>query len=119
MATAQGSIAIAALEVGDSVAAVDPGTGDVAEHTVAAVMVHQDPEIEFLRIDGETIETTPDHPFLTDTGWIEAGALWPGRRSRDSTAGDDDGFDVGVLSLGAPRSDNSNVDQIPLSQVTR
>ena len=36
--------------------------------------------VEHLRIDGETIETAPDHRFLTDPGWVEAQALYPGTK---------------------------------------
>jgi hypothetical protein len=67
----------------------------------ANVDVHTDQEIEHLRIDGETIETTPDHRFLTDTGWVEAAALYPGhpgRRARrlDGSTGTVQGYAIEV-----------------------
>jgi len=61
-------------------------------------MTHTDPAVEFLRIDGETIETTPDHRFLTDHGWIEAGALWPGTKVQklDGSFGTVQGFSTEI-----------------------
>lgn len=49
-------------------------------------MIHNDPQIVFLSIDGETIETTPEHPFAvavssqwlplrTDIHWVNASEL--------------------------------------------
>ncbi|HEV8546461.1 MAG TPA: polymorphic toxin-type HINT domain-containing protein, partial [Candidatus Limnocylindrales bacterium] len=78
--TTSGSRSISDLSVGDKVLARDVETGGVAEHTVVAVSIHEDPSVEYLQIDGETIETTPNHPFLTDHGWVEAGALTTGMR---------------------------------------
>ena len=61
---------------------------------MTAVSVRVDLAIEYLRIDGETVETTPDHRFLTDHGWVEAGALWPGTRIQrlDGSYGMVEGF---------------------------
>ena len=38
-------------------------SADIALHPVEVVFEHLDPEIVTLVIDGETIETTPNHPF--------------------------------------------------------
>lgn len=39
-------------------------------------MLHVDPTVIHLTIDGELIETTPEHPFYTQHGgWVVAGAL--------------------------------------------
>jgi hypothetical protein len=41
-----------------------------------AVWVHDDPVILLLTIDGEVVETTPEHPFYTEDGlWVPAGEL--------------------------------------------
>jgi len=41
--------------------------------------VHQDPVVVYLGIDGEVIETTPEHPFYTAEGeWVPAGELKAG-----------------------------------------
>jgi hypothetical protein len=75
VSTADGKIAIAEVEVGDTVYAYDPETGLVNEYTVTHTWEHDDDSIVTLTIDGEVIETTPWHPFYTDHGWITAGAL--------------------------------------------
>jgi len=50
---------------------------------VQAVLINDDPEIEYLRIDGEWLETTPEHPFYTEEqGWVAAGDLWKGAHIR-------------------------------------
>ncbi len=47
--------------------------------------VHEDPIIVNLTIDGEVIETTPNHPFYTANGeWIEAGDLQIGAKIRQA-----------------------------------
>jgi hypothetical protein len=80
------------------VTARDPATGHVAEHTVTNVDVHTDPEIEHLQVDGETIETTPNHRFLTDHGWVEAAALYRGMSviKLDGTTGTVEGYSIEV-----------------------
>jgi len=93
VATASGGVAISRVAVDDAVQTTDPTTGKTADHRVTAVMVHVDPVIEDLTIGGETIETTPNHRFLTaDRGWVQAGdsgqanpsASWMDRRPRYS-----------------------------------
>jgi RHS repeat-associated protein len=81
--TPEGAVAISDIEVGDEVETVDPNTGAVGDYRVTAVHVNEDPAIAYLRIDGETIETTPDHRFLTDEGWVEAEQLEPGDQVRN------------------------------------
>jgi hypothetical protein len=98
VATPFGTVAIASIKAGDKVTAANPDTGAVAEHTVTNLDEHVDPEIEHLRIDGETIETTPNHRFLTDHGWVEAAALYPGTKitKLDGTTGSVDGYSIEV-----------------------
>jgi hypothetical protein len=46
------------------------------------VLTHLDPVIEDLTVDGETLQTTPEHPFYTEeAGWQPAGSLqiWESR----------------------------------------
>ena len=46
-------------------------------------MVHTDPIIVDLTIDGDKVETTPTHFFYTqEYGWVQAGALWQGAHVR-------------------------------------
>ena len=99
--TASGDRPIREVDVGETVTARDPDTGEVSERTVSAVSVHTDPQIEHLRIDGETIETTPDHRFLTDHGWVEAQALYPGTKVQrlDGTFGTVEGYSIEVRAV--------------------
>ena len=60
----------------DQVLAYNEATQTTAVYTVTAVMVHDDPSIVVLDLDGERIETTPEHPFFTaEDGWVPAGDL--------------------------------------------
>ena len=71
--------AIGKVKVGDRVIATNPRTG--ARHTrrVTHLWVHRDTLVD-LRIDGETLTTTEDHPFwnATDHAWQDAQHLDPG-----------------------------------------
>jgi RHS repeat-associated protein len=98
VATARGAVAISSLKVGDIITSRDANTGEVDEHAITAVMVHIDSEIEHLQIDGETIETTPNHPFLTDKGWLEADALYGGARVQrlDGSFGPVEGYSIEI-----------------------
>ncbi len=99
--TAVGAVAIASLVTGASVLAYDPKTGVTAEHSVSAVMVKLDPEIEHLVLDSGTIETTPNHPFFTaDRGWVDAGKLEVGEKIR--TASDEPATVLGFTVEATP-----------------
>ncbi|MEM8532056.1 MAG: polymorphic toxin-type HINT domain-containing protein [Chloroflexota bacterium] len=51
--------------------------------SVTDVIVHTDPTQVHLLIDGELLETTPEHPFYTlERGWVDAGDLWVGAHIR-------------------------------------
>jgi hypothetical protein len=83
VATDQGEKPIGDLKVGDKVLAYDQESGTTGSYAVQAVLVNDDTEIEYLRIDGEWLETTPEHPFYTEEkGWVEAGDLWQGAHIR-------------------------------------
>ncbi|MEI6046708.1 MAG: polymorphic toxin-type HINT domain-containing protein, partial [Chloroflexota bacterium] len=83
VATDQGEKPIGSLQVGDKVLAFDETSGTTGNYVVQAVLINDDPEIEYLRIDGEWLETTPEHPFYTEEqGWIAAGDLWQGAHIR-------------------------------------
>ncbi len=57
----------------------------IAWYPITAVWAHEDPIIVNLTIDGEVIETTPNHPFYTAKGeWIEAGDLQIGAKIRQA-----------------------------------
>ncbi|HKP54738.1 MAG TPA: PA14 domain-containing protein [Chloroflexia bacterium] len=81
--TDKGPRAISALQEGDLVLAYDEESGTVDYYPVLDVLVQEDPVIEYLTIDGEQLETTPEHPFYTqEERWIPAGDLWDGAHIR-------------------------------------
>jgi hypothetical protein len=81
VATEDGGKPIGDIKVGDDVLAYDEESGEVISGTVTAVWIHTDESIQHLTIDGERLETTPDHPFYTDTDeWVAAGELQVGDR---------------------------------------
>jgi hypothetical protein len=101
VATAGGETPIGSVEVGDSVLAYDPTTGETATHTVTAVMVHTDPVVEHLSTDQGSIETTPNHRFFSaERGWVEAGSLRAGERIR--TANGTDALVIGFTLEATP-----------------
>ncbi|HBY95835.1 MAG TPA: hypothetical protein DEP84_18085 [Chloroflexi bacterium] len=86
--TENGGQAISTFKPGDRVLAYDEALKTTRPYTVTAVLVHTDAIIEHLTIDGEQIETTPEHPFLTlERGWVPAGELWAGAHVRQTDAG--------------------------------
>jgi hypothetical protein len=63
--------------------AYNEATGTTGLYTVTAVLVHDDPVEVRLRVGGEQITTTPEHPFFTlERGWVAAGDLWRGAHIR-------------------------------------
>jgi hypothetical protein len=63
--TRDGPVAIKDVRVGQEVLAFNEDTGEVGYYPVRHVWAHKDPLIVTLTVDGETIETTPEHPFYT------------------------------------------------------
>lgn len=50
---------------------------------VTDTMMHDDPVLVYLELDGEQVTTTPEHPFYTrERGWVEAGELRLGEQVR-------------------------------------
>jgi RHS repeat-associated protein len=83
VATTTGETSIDQIQPGDQVDAYDPATGQTGPHTVTAVWRHTDQITEDVTVDGEHIETTPEHPFYVEgAGWVPAGALWVGAAVR-------------------------------------
>jgi RHS repeat-associated protein len=88
VATDGGERPIGDLQVGDHVLAYDEAAGTTSTYTVTAVLVHTDPAIERLTVDGEQLKTTPEHPFFTkERGWVAAGTLWNGAHLRKADGG--------------------------------
>ncbi len=85
VSTGEGFLPINQVEVGDYVLAYDEETREIVYYPVTATWVHIDPVIVRLTIDGETIETTPNHPFYTsENRWVYAGSLAIGDEIRDA-----------------------------------
>lgn len=77
--TVSGHTAIEEIEVGDYVWASDPETGETAPKRVVQTFVNQTDELVHLTINGETITTTPTHPFYkAKQGWFRADSLRAG-----------------------------------------
>lgn len=92
VATDSGLVAISEIEVGDHVLAYHEALGSTDFYTVTATMLHMDPVVVVLTVDGEQIETTPAHPFYSEEGaWVNAGQLEVGSRIRK------DGDDYGTV----------------------
>jgi hypothetical protein len=67
----------------DKVLAYDEETGEIGYYPVTAVWQHVDSVIVTLTIDGEEIETTPEHPFYTASDeWLAAAELQVGDEIR-------------------------------------
>ena len=67
-------------------------TGEIGLYPVTDTFAHLDPLIVYLVIDGELVETTPEHPFYTsDSVWVDAGELEIGDEIRTNS------WDVGVV----------------------
>jgi len=83
--TAAGLVAIENIKAGDKVIATNPETFEVAEKTVLETYVRETMELLHLRIGGEVIKTTVDHPFyVKDVGFVEAVNLQVGDKLVDS-----------------------------------
>jgi len=85
VATKDGEKAIASIKVGDYVLSYNQGTKTIAFYPVQAVLVHTDKTLTEVIINGERIETTPEHPFFTEEkGWLPAGELRIGMHVREA-----------------------------------
>lgn len=76
--TTNGLMRISEIVVGDRVEVYDLETGTVVMSTVADTLVHPDHPVWHLRINGDVISTTAEHPFLTPDGWRRADELRAG-----------------------------------------
>jgi hypothetical protein len=65
--------------VGERVLAYDEVTGTTGYYPVTATSANLHPVVVFVTIEGETIQTTPEHPFFVEgVGWWPAGELQVG-----------------------------------------
>ncbi|MEZ4614127.1 MAG: polymorphic toxin-type HINT domain-containing protein [Caldilineaceae bacterium] len=90
VATDEGTIPIKDVEVGDKVLAWDELTDSTGYFLVTTTYTDVHEVLVYLTINGEQIETTPEHPFYTtDEGWTPASELNEGDalRTIDGTTG--------------------------------
>ena len=75
--TSDGLVCIEEIQVGDSVWAYNPETGETELKEVLNVWIKETDEILHVSTsDGETIDTTTNHPFyVEEKGWVAAGDL--------------------------------------------
>ena len=77
--TADGSTAIENIKEGDRVFAANPETGEVAYKKVVQTLVNETNELVEVTVNGETIKSTPSHPFyVPQKGWTSAISLRAG-----------------------------------------
>ena len=77
--TADGSTAIENIKEGDRVFAANPETGEVAYKKVVQTFVNETDELVEVTVNGETIKSTPSHPFyVPQKGWTSAISLRAG-----------------------------------------
>jgi hypothetical protein len=71
------------LKIGDRVLAFNEKTSKTDYYAITAVLIHKNPVLTEVLLDGEHIETTPHHPFYTqEKGWVYAGELKIGMHVR-------------------------------------
>lgn len=71
--TRYGAVAIEKLiGINDYVYSVD---GTLAKFAGARLTIKDAPTVQVTFDDGSTVRCTPDHPFLTENGWVQAQAL--------------------------------------------
>ena len=77
--TEDGFKPIEEIEVGDRVLSENELTGEVAVKTVTETYVNETEELVHIGVNGETISSTPSHPFYVNKfGWTLAGSLRAG-----------------------------------------
>ena len=79
--TATRKVAIEDIKVGDSVYSEDPKTGQVALKKVVKTFVHESNELVHIKVDGNTITSTSEHPYwVVNKGWTAAKNLRAGNK---------------------------------------
>ena len=73
--TSTGLVSIADTQPGALVLAYHEGLGASTYYPVDALLAHEDPVVIELTIEGELVETTPEHPFFVEDKWVSVGKL--------------------------------------------
>ena len=76
--TSEGSKAIEEIKAGDLVYSTNPETGESEYKEVARVFRRESDIIIHVFVNGEEIETTPNHPFWVENQWVLAKDLREG-----------------------------------------
>jgi hypothetical protein len=77
--TADGFKPIEDVAIGDTVLSSNVETGEIGYKSVVNEFVKQTAELVSVKLDGETITATPEHPFFVEgRGWVAAGELTVG-----------------------------------------
>ena len=76
--TSEGSKAIEEIKAGDLVYSTNPETGESEYKEVARVFRRESDIIIHVFVNGEEIETTPNHPFWVEDKWVNAKDLREG-----------------------------------------
>ena len=76
--TSKGLIRIADIVVGDYVEVYSVANAVIHMAPVCETLVHEDHPVWHLRISGDDVATTAEHPFLTPDGWRRADDLRSG-----------------------------------------
>ncbi|MEW6085687.1 MAG: Hint domain-containing protein [Chloroflexota bacterium] len=85
VATDEGDKPISQIQIGDYVLAWDEETNSISFYPVMDTIHHTDEVIVHLTIDGEELETTPEHPFYVEgEGWVNAEDLEVGDDIRNA-----------------------------------
>jgi RHS repeat-associated protein len=111
--TPSGLKAISELVEGELVLAYNEATGEIGAYPITDVISHLDPEIVLLTIDGQTLETTAEHPFyvveanewspyLSAGKWIDAGDLQVGDDVRQADGSTGEVRSVRVVAVAQP-----------------
>ena len=81
--TASGTKLIEDIVTGDEVWSYDEETGTIALKSVTAIMQREVDATVEISLEGETIETTAEHPFYTPEGWKAAADLDKGEQLKN------------------------------------
>jgi RHS repeat-associated protein len=83
--TKDGEKLIGEIQIGDYVLAWNESDNTINYYPIKAVLVHEDKTLTELILNGEWIETTPEHPFYTEeSGWLPADELKLGMHIRQA-----------------------------------
>ena len=76
--TSEGSVNISDISVGDNVLSYDVVNDNYLYKSVTQVIENNTNELIEVRFGDECIRSTPNHPYLTSIGWVDAVDLLPG-----------------------------------------